>query len=498
MTHRRTTSRTFLIIAALLLAAAASVSAQPKPTAFRVGERVTYTVSFDRFSDVAFAESHVVSRGALSGKDAVELRWKIRTVNLVSAAFYEVDEARTVFADASTGLPLFSKITRNPDGLPSESTSDFLKEPTSSLDLLTLIYRVRHSGGVGTANFQEGGKNYTVTYAAAGGESVRTPAGDFATTIVSVQSDYFTEMGFREVLVNLTDDEARVPVVIRLRTKRNELRAAAASIQLAVPETEATPTPAPTPVPTLAPVPTPTPARTPEPYIDNQPISPELSFELGEALEYRLTAGGRPVGTFVMRARERRNIDGRDTLVLAATVTNAAAGNPVVSLNDSFTAFVDPETLAPRQMEIRFQAGLSSLNQTSTFDSRTGAITYRGTNRVDAPVGTHSVLSLIYAMRSFNLRQSKTRDNPVNDTRVAVFWESQPYIFRLRPAGEENIEIGGTKVPAQPVSITTDNPQLDSLNLKIWLSADGRRVPLRINIGPYQADLVSVSNIPVR
>ncbi len=463
------------------------------PTAFRVGERITYSIWFDKYSDVAYAEHYVASRGALAGKDAVELKSKLRTLNLVSAAFFEVDESRTVFADPATGLPLYSKVVRNPDGMPSETVSDYLKEPTTNFDLLTLLYKVRQSGGTGSANIFENGRIYTVTFAPKGTETVKTPAGDFDTSIVWVQSDYFKELGFREVTVNLSNDEARIPAVIKLRSKRNEMRAVVASIQTLLPEPEVTPTP--TPAPAIPPMPTPTPVRTPEPYVDNEPLQGDLSFQLGEALEYRVTAGGRAVGTFVMRARERKNIGGRDTLVLAASVTNAAPGNPVMQLNDSVTALVDPESLAPRQIDIKLQGPLSSLNQTSIFDSRTGSITYKGNNRVDAPVGTHSILSLIYAMRSFNLRMSKTRDNPVNDTRVAVFWDTQPYIFKLRPASEESIEVNGAKVLAQPVSVTTDNPQLDALNLKIWLSVDGRRVPLRFSVGSYQADLVSVSNI---
>jgi hypothetical protein len=466
------------------------------PTAFRVGERITYTLSLGRFSDVGYAEVHVASRGTLAGRDVIELRSKFKTLNLVSAAFYEVDEARTVFVDPTSGAPLYAKRTRNPEGLPSETTSDFIKEPANGLDFLSLIYRIRHSGGTGSVNLFENGRLHTVTYSPSDTEVVRTPAGDFDTTIVSIQSDYFTDLGFKEILVNLSNDEARIPAVIRLRTKRYELRAVAASVHTTVPEVEATP--APTPAPTVMPVATPTPARTPEPYVDNQLLSGDLSFQLGESLEYRVTAGGRPVGTFEMRARERRNIGGRDTLVLAATVTNAAGGNPVLAPSDSITAFVDPETLTPRQMDIKLQTGLSSLNQTIIFDARSGAITYRGNNRVDAPVGTHSLLSLIYAMRSFNLRMSKTRDNPVNDTRVAVFWESQPYIFKLRPAAEATIEVNGEKLLALPVSVTTDNPQLDALGLKIWLSTDGRRVPLRFSAGVYQADLVSAANIPLK
>ena len=460
-----------------------------------MGERITYTVSFDNYSDIGYAEHHVASRGALAGRDAVELRSKMRTLNLVSAAFFEVDETRTVFADPVTGVPLYSKVVRNPDGMPSETISDHLKEPTGGLDLLTLIYRVRQSGGAGSANLFENGKIYTVTFAPKGTETIKTPAGEFDTSIIWLQSDYFKDLGFKEVIVNLSNDEAKIPAMIRLRSKRNELKGVVASIQTQLPEPEVVPDP--TPAPTLPPMPvaTPTPIRTPEPYVDNQPLPADLSFDLGEALEYRITAGGRPVGSFVMRAKERKNIGGRDTLVLAATAINAVPGNPIMHSNDSVTAFVDPESLAPRQLEIDLRGALSSLNQKTLFDSRTGTITYKGNNRVDAPVGTHSIVSLIYAMRSFNLRMSKTRDNPVNDTRVAVFWESQPYIFKLRPSSDETIEVNGAKVLAQPISVTTDNPQLDALSLKIWLSIDARRVPLRFSVGAYQADLVSVSNI---
>ncbi len=77
---------------------AAQVTAARTPaTNFRVGERLTYSFSFERFNDVAFAELFVVSRGKLEGKDAVELHSKFTTVNFLSAAFYLIDETRNDF-----------------------------------------------------------------------------------------------------------------------------------------------------------------------------------------------------------------------------------------------------------------------------------------------------------------------------------------------------------------------------------------------------------------
>lgn len=484
--------RSLIFPVLVLLAFATAVAAQ---SPFRIGERVTYTVSLDKADEVAYAEIYCVSRGALAGKDAIELRSKLKTLSLLSATVANIDETRTTFVDPATGNPLYiSKVDRT-NGLPEETVIDHRNAPTSNLDLVTLIYRIRQMAGSGAANIQEGDRIYGVTFSPVGSEAVSVPAGNFDTTIVSVQSEYFTDLGFMDVKINITSDADRAPVLIRLnKTKKSGYRIEAASIQTVIPEQpEVKPTPSPSPV---IPVATPKPTPTPEVYQPNQPLAPELAFQLGETLEYRVTAAGRPVGTLVTRVRERVQVAARDTLILTATVTNASPGNPVFVLNDSIAVNADPITLAPHSIVIRMAGPLSFLTQTAVFDDRTGSITFKGNNRVEAPVSTHSILSLFYAMRSFNLRPSQIRDNPVNDTRVAVFWESQPYVFTLRPSPAAEIEINGQKRQAQQIAINTGHPQLDQLQLKVWLATDAGRTPLRISAGPYQADLISSSVVP--
>lgn len=488
------TLRIPVILAVLLGSVAAAAFGQ---TQFRIGERVTYTVSFDRFSEVAYGEIYCVSRGALAGKDAIELRSKFKTLNLLSATSPAIDESRAVFVDPATGDPLYVSRVDNALGVPAETIRDGRQSGSATHDILSVLYQIRHLNGSGAANFQEGERVYGVTFTLTGTEKVSVPAGDFDTSVVSVTSEYFTELGFRDVKINLTADEAKIPVLFRLnRTKKSGYRVAAASIQTIIPEQ---PEVVPTPTPAPTPIPTPRATPTPEVYEANQPLAPELAFELGETLEYRVTAGGRPVGTFVTRARERVQVAGRDTLILAATVTNAVPGNPIFALNDSAVVNVDPITLAPYSIDIRMAGPLNHLTQSAVFDDRTGSITFGPSKRVEAPVATHSILSLIFAMRSFNLKPSPVRDRPVNDTRVAVFWESQPYVFTLRPSQPAEITINGEKRQAQQISINTGHPQLDQLQLKVWLGMDAARTPLRITAGVYQADLASATrSVPVR
>lgn len=471
-------------------AQAAAESITPASSKFRVGERLTYNVSFGKFANAAYMETSVVSRGKLSGREVVELRSRLKMLGFVSAAFFQFDESRTVFVAPDTGLPIYISKILNYGVQPKETIGNYLMEPTSSFDLLSLIYKARDANGSGTFPLFENDQHYTVTFQPSVSEKVKTEAGEFDTVVSFVQSDYLTANGIKELKINFVADENHVPALIRLKTSKGIFQASLAAVQVPKPVVDVTPFTAQTPLAAVTPPPKPTAT----PYIENQPISPELGFALGETLDYRVSEGGKPLAVLTLAAKERKMLQNKDSLLLTASVTGIEPGNTLFTLGDSIKAQVDPETLAPRWMEIRFTRELKSLNQTVTFDKITGNITFGSAKPIDAPIGTHTILSLIYAMRSFNLRLSKDPNNPVNDTRVAVFWQSQPYVFTLRPSNPEEITVSGEKVSAQMIEILTGNETLDKRGLKIWLSAN-ERIPVRFSFGSYQADLVSPSKI---
>lgn len=478
---------TGLFLAAVFCVAHASVFPQAAANGeghFKVGERLTYSVDFEKFSNVAYAELYTISKGKIGDLDAVELRGRVKTLDFISAAFYLVDESRTVFVSPD-GTPLYITRVQNIGGLPRETIQNNMAAPTGNFDLLSMIYRIRHSGGSGSFSIFENEKVFPVTFQMTGNEKHKTDAGEFETTLHTVQSEYFTEVGIKEFRINLSTDEAKVPVAIRFKTAKGEFRAKVASIQNVEPEAE----PVPTPSPISTPRPLPTPSPTPRAYVDNQPLLPEISFVLGETLEYSISAAGQPVGTFVLQATERKQFQGLDSLLLTGAVTDATGG--IFAKGDGIQAQVNPDTLAPRKLDINLTGPLANLNQTVIFNEKTNLVMFKGTGQVEVPVGTHSILSLVYAIRSFNLKPSKDSSNPINDTRVAVFWENRPYIFTLRPSTAEVVTSRGEKISAQLVSITTGNALLDAQNIKIWLSNDERRVPIRFSIGRYQADLIS-------
>lgn len=457
-------------------------------TSFRVGERLSYNVSFESFKDVVYLETYVVSRGKLSGRDVVELRSRVKTGGLVSAAFSLIDEERTVFADPASGQPLFVRREMNGGVLPKVVETNLMETGPNPYDLLTAIFKARETGGNGSFQIAENGESSTLTFTSAGSERVKTEAGDFDTTISTVQSSFFESRGIKGLRVWFSTDEARRPIAFSFRTAKGVFQGKISGISQDTPVlVPVEPRPTPTPTPVVKPTPRPTPSQ--ELYQENTRLLPELIFQLGESLEYVVTRGGKPSGRVTIEAKERKLLDGLDTLVLRARVTGTEPGEANLKLGDSIVAKVNPETLAPRAFESKLGGGLAALTQNVMFDQRIGAIQI-GSQRLDAPIGVHTLLSLIYSMRSFNLKPSKDLSNPVNDTRVAVFWVDRVYIFTLRPADADLITIGGERVAAQMVTINTGNAQLDALGLKVWLSVDGSRTPLRFTVGAYQADLV--------
>lgn len=454
------------------------------PGRFRIGEKLTYNVSFDKFNNAAYIETSVVSRGKLSGQDAIEIRSRVKTLGFVSAAFYQFDEDRTVYASPFSGLPIYVSRLLNNGPIPQETIGNYLTTPTNFYDPLTAVFKAREMGGSGSYNIFDNDTVHNVSFTPTIQETVRTEAGEFDTVVSTVTGDFLATNGIKELKINFSTDENHLPVLIRLRNSKGTFRASLLAVQLAQPTVVVPPTVA----PTAAPPATPRPKPTETPYLDNQPLSRELGFDLGETLDYNITENGRPAATMALKVIERKLFQGIDSLLLTAIITGVEPGNREFAIGDIAQVQVDPETLAPRQVDYAFAGAWRTYNQTITFDRTFGTITARG-NKIDAPIGTHSLVSLLYAMRSFNLRPSKDPNNPVNDTRVAVFMEGQPTVFTLRPSNPADITVNGQIISAQMVAINTGNEKFDKQGLKVWLDAN-TRVPVRLTYGPYEANLI--------
>jgi len=92
-------------------------------------------------------------------------------------------------------------------------------------------------------------------------------------------------------------------------------------------------------------------------------------------------------------------------------------------------------------------------------------------------------------MRSFNLA-------PPKRNAVSILIDDRPRTLFITSLKRETIQLGSQHIPAVQLSLTTDDPQPDKFALRLWVSEDRRRLPLRITantqLGQVRADLAIV------
>jgi hypothetical protein len=501
----------------LTISAAAPLYAQTNESAgsdfsavsYRVGERITYNVSYANFPVAAFVELLVAGRGNYAGREGIELRGRVETSGVVSAALFSINDTYVSFVDPATGIPFRSEVrSRSPNLSVNDDTARVASEGVSgAFDLLSALYRFRANTFTNNSrhriNVVYNGVQYTAEVRVRGRETVNTPVGAFNTILTEVRVPSNSRINDYRININFTEDERRIPVRLTARHRSGEVRAELASYDVTPPPADqtniasgipqtVTPNPAvqPTPArPAQPSVPRPTPM--PDDENVNTSLPPDLPFQSGESLNYNVFIGNtaQSIGTISFQLRGRSRYFGRDGLLVTANARTTNAGARLFPVNDTVNSYVDPTTLFPFRTELNLAEGNRRVTQTITFDQdRATAVKSDGT-RIDIQVGTHDLLSIFYALRSFNL-------TPPRRNAVTILAINRLRTLSINSLQRETIELGGQRVPAIQLSLTTDDSAPDRLGLRIWVSDDRRRLPLRMLIttpfGPVRADLAII------
>ena len=105
---------------------------------------------------------------------------------------------------------------------------------------------------------------------------------------------------------------------------------------------------------------------------------------------------------------------------------------------------------------------------------------------MEIPVGTHDLVSLLYAVRTFEL-------TPGRQNAISILVNNRPMTLRITALPRETVNLAGQKIPAIQLSLTTDDPQSDKYQFRAWVSDDSRRLPLRFTavteLGLVRAEL---------
>ncbi|HKP73144.1 MAG TPA: DUF3108 domain-containing protein [Pyrinomonadaceae bacterium] len=505
--HRRDNlppTLTFLLISLTLTA---SIFAQQtstiavgefSPAAYVPGEKLTYNVSFSNFSTAAHVELFNAGRGQVATREGIELRAHVQTLDEVHAALYAINNDYTAYVDPQTGLPFLTRFKNlEAAGMPPSPTaaappSTAADATPSTYDFLSGIFRLRAlplaAGGIYRISVEGDGAQYDVEVRVTGREAVKTPAGTFNAIATQLRVRNNQTVDNYRTRIYFSDDARHVPVMLAARLASGEVRAQLASSEL-LNTTPATP-------PTVAspnPVAADPPRRTDAPPAagdgdDDSASIANLPFKVGEQLNFSFFLGNspQPVGVATYHVRARNKYFGRDGFWLSATMTTSGNVQQLFPVNDKIETYVDTKRLLPFRSELQIREGGHQLQGVVSFDQeRSTAIATDG-KPIDIPVGTYDLVSVIYALRSFDL--SPTRRNA-----VSLLINKRPRTLFITSLKRETILLGGKSIPAYQLALATDEPQGDRFNLRLWVGADRRRLPLRLTattpLGAVRADL---------
>jgi hypothetical protein len=490
---------------------ASAASGEFSPAPYLAGEKLTYNVAFSNFSSAGHVELFNAGRGQFFNREGFELRARVQSVGVVRAALYAIDSEYTAYVDPQTGLPYRTRV-QNFDGVGAALTSALTGQPAPAIeatpatyDFLSALYRLRAlplaAGATYRVSAQGDGVQYEAEVRVVGRETVKTPAGSFNAVVAQLRvrgtaSDYRPRIYF-------TDDERHVPVLLTVKLKTGELRAELASSELI----NLTPPPAATgviaaqpppgvqpndrqPPPRIA-VPSPAAggdgASAPATDADSSDLS-GLPFKVGEQLNFNFFLGTspQPVGIASYHVRARSKYVGRDGLWLSATMGTTNALQQVFPVADKIETYVDVKTLLPFRSQLQIREGNHRLQGVVSLDQERGSATVTDGSTIEIPVGTYDLVSVIYALRSFDL-------TPPKRNAVSLLINKRPRTLFITSLKRETIELGGKSISAYQLALATDEPQGNRLNLRLWVGSDRRRLPLRLTattpLGPVRADL---------
>jgi hypothetical protein len=487
-----------LILAFVFPVAAQNGAHTVSEAPYKVGEKLTYNISYSSFPTAAHAEFEIVARGMFHGRDAIQLRAHLETSGVVNVALFSINNDYTTFIDPETKLPFRSQETARDAMTSGEASQDFtqpagseaippkMRALSGTFDFLSAFYRARAlplaDGAEYNLTVRGEGVDYQVELKVVGRETVRTNLGSFDTIVTQVKAN----SRLKNVKIYFSVDERHVPVLMTGRLNSGELRAELASSEIVAPAPTAA-----APAPTIAPNPAPPVANpTPAPVVDG-----EWPFPLNEQLNYQVFVGTSttPMGTASFQVKGRSKYFDRDGIFLTVTAQTTNAAARVFVARDQIDSYVEPKGLLPFRTVLNLVEGKRSLNQTIASNQESGTASIDGGTRIEIPVGTHDYLSFFYALRTFNLTIGKRNGIP-------VLVENKPKTLYVTAQKREQIGLGQRVVPAIALTITTDDQEPDKYQLRLWVSDDRRRLPLRFaavtQIGPVRADLAILPTSP--
>lgn len=444
---------------------------------FRVGELLSFNVSWASYGTAARLEMEVVDQGGFFGQEGLQLRSRVETVAEVRSLFVQLDNQYTSYVQIPSLLPhrLENSIRRGSRQINETVIIDqrsrnarfdddsSVSLQSESFDLTSLVYalRMRNPAVGAKEKFSAlyGKEVWELDLEARERERIQTQTGSYDAVRLELSAKGRSKYRVR---LWLSTDEQRLPVLISARLPFGDVRAELSSISHRA---------------------RPKPILSKEKFSEGPKGSEELyakleqgrPFAVGERLNYDVSwASFVTVGQASFAVRQRGWIGEQKVIELVGEATTTGAARSLIDVNDQLTSLVDVRTLVPVRTETRLREGSRSKQVTANYNSADGSVRLTNGTQLKVAAGTLDFISLFYSVRASDLKPGTTSSYNLLSA------NHRPVTLIFKVIKQESVTVPFGTLPALHLDVLDrDGKQVIA---QVWISNDTRRLPLYLAV----------------
>jgi hypothetical protein len=216
------------------------------------------------------------------------------------------------------------------------------------------------------------------------------------------------------------------------------------------------------------------------------PIDRKVPFSPGETLSYDISwASYVTAGVATLSVKDKRASGGSSAYYIVAEAQPTGLVSKLYTLYYKLDTLLDSRQLLPQRGSVFSQEGSRRRTRITVFNHAAQRADYevKTTTDVKTTVGlarySQDALSALYALRAIPLKENSRLTMPVCDG-------GNIYRVQFVVGKTEPVKVGGASVPAFRVTPTIADAKgaIVGRPMTLWISADARQVPLKL-----QADL---------
>lgn len=227
--------------------------------------------------------------------------------------------------------------------------------------------------------------------------------------------------------------------------------------------------------------------------------TPPPPFSPGERLTFQLKWGVIPAGEAVLEVLPIEKINGEPAYHFALTARSNSFVDLFYKVRDHIDAFTDINLTRSLLYKKKQREGDTNRDIVVRFDWENSTAVYTDRNRRKPPVaiaaGCFDPLSIFYYARTLDLETGRIFGRPVSDGKKCV-------IGQARVVQRETVEINGTAYDT--VLLEPDLKDIGGVfqkskdaKIKIWVTADHRRIPVMIQskvvVGSFVGEIMRMT-----